>query len=454
MLQNTLNTGLVFPGFQRKPDGNFAFTMVPNQFLDEIVPNEKPCVIKVVCLILRRTIGWLDEHGHRRTQEQVAYSEFVREMNMSTQAVADGLKIALKKGYIVRVKPGTSYNARGGAGEGAWYSLRWQNLPAEVEVSNRETDTLLVEAKPDSIDQSQMTLKSRDMRNKAESEKKEINLELNSTENQIRDSSVEPVRNGKFSTYVGNVITDLGEQFGDGKHRLPNIKHALNLWDKPAMTEAEFVKLLYQARDLTRQYTTALAQAEPKPKKFAGWLNLTSKTETALPDTSPRNRMPYFFRVLEELVKMPSTPVEAVPTESPVALPPVVFSEPAPSESVLTPAEKSPECFGLSAVRQEWAEQWAKAPEQVLTDWRAYLSALRGSHLQVRLAKSLGIVTEQAKPVLLNSLGLVPQADRLDLLLLVENNFEARYLTHHLTELGEAAQQYWGKPVMFHFLCL
>src|SRR5438045_6058884 len=107
-----------FPGFRRQPGGNFAFTMIPNQFLDEIVPFEKPCVTKVVCLILRRTLGWLDEKGQRRTQDQVSYSEFAREMNMSTQAVADGLRLALEKGYIVRVKPGT----KSGQAEGAWYS--------------------------------------------------------------------------------------------------------------------------------------------------------------------------------------------------------------------------------------------------------------------------------------------------------------------------------------------
>src|SRR3712207_2167339 len=87
-----------FAGFRQQPGGGFAFTMVPNQFLDEIVPFEKPCVVKVVCLVLRRTLGWVDETGQRRREEQVAYSEFAREMNMSTQAVADGLRIALEKG--------------------------------------------------------------------------------------------------------------------------------------------------------------------------------------------------------------------------------------------------------------------------------------------------------------------------------------------------------------------
>ena len=117
----------IFAGFRQQPNGQFAFTMVPNQFLDEIVPFEKPCVTKVVCLILRRTLGWIDEYGKRRTQDQVAYSEFAREMNMSTQAVADGLKAALEKGYIVRVKPGTLKGNGNGTPEGAWYSLRWEN---------------------------------------------------------------------------------------------------------------------------------------------------------------------------------------------------------------------------------------------------------------------------------------------------------------------------------------
>ena len=77
-----------FAGFQQRQDGYYPFTMVPNQFFSEILPFEKPCVIKVVCCILRRTIGWVDQDGQRRQQQQIAYSEFAREMDMSTQAVA------------------------------------------------------------------------------------------------------------------------------------------------------------------------------------------------------------------------------------------------------------------------------------------------------------------------------------------------------------------------------
>src|SRR5436190_436651 len=126
--------------------------MVPNQFLDEVVPNEKPCVVKVVCLILRRTLGWIDEKGQRRQQEQVAYTEFAREMNMSIQAVADGLRIALEKGYIVRLKQGSSLT-----GEGAWYSLRW----AEVESEKQ--------SQQESKKQNLATLKNRDMLKKPDS---------------------------------------------------------------------------------------------------------------------------------------------------------------------------------------------------------------------------------------------------------------------------------------------
>lgn len=313
--------GTSFAGFRQGPGGNFAFTMVPNQFLDEIVPFEKPCVTKVVCLILRRTLGWIDERGQRRQQDQVAYSEFAREMNMSMQAVADGLKAALEKGYIVRVKPGTLRGPQTGAPEGAWYGLRWAagepgpRLAARPEKQSSESHSKK-QSKGHSRKQSEgysekqseghsekqssggaeAALKIRDMRNKAESKTKLVEIKASS-------SDAKTATPAKFSVYIGNVVTEIGESLGDAEHRLPNIKHALNLWDAQTLSEREFVGLLYQARDKTRACTNALsaeAVAKPKTALPASWQALAPAPAQ---NAGPRNRMPYFFRVLEGLVR-------------------------------------------------------------------------------------------------------------------------------------------------------
>ncbi len=126
-----------FAGFWQ-PEANGRFTMVPNQFFDEIVPNEPASVTKLVGLVIRRTLGWQEADGQRRQQAQLSYSEFRREMNMSNDAIANALQIALNKGYIVKLREGRM-NTKDGTGVGAFYGLAWSQ-PDTAEVVNRLTE--------------------------------------------------------------------------------------------------------------------------------------------------------------------------------------------------------------------------------------------------------------------------------------------------------------------------
>ena len=122
-----------FDGF--KPiEGNF--TMTPNQFFD-VVLREKRCVIQVVGLVIRKTLGWQDEYGNRKTQEAVSYKEFVVELGMSKSTVAEGVKIALAKGYLTRIYKGyMDFKTR--KSESSVYSLNIQ-LSTGVRKTNPDT---------------------------------------------------------------------------------------------------------------------------------------------------------------------------------------------------------------------------------------------------------------------------------------------------------------------------
>src|SRR3712207_8654907 len=50
-----------------------------------------------------------------------------------------------------------------------------------------------------------------------------------SDQEEINSSSTRAVKSASagFSAYIGNVITEVSEQFGDSEHRLANIKQAL-----------------------------------------------------------------------------------------------------------------------------------------------------------------------------------------------------------------------------------
>lgn len=496
----------VFAGFRQQSGGNFAFTMVPNQFLDEIVPYEKPCVVKVVGLILRRTLGWVDEKGQRRQQDQVSYSEFAREMNMSLQAVADGLKIALEKGYILRVKPGAM---RGGTPEGAWYSLCWA-AASESQSEGR------------SKNQTGPALKSRDMINKAESKKSDsVEIKTSSTPEaaQIVSQSHRKSRcpgkttpsgeasqgsGNKYSAYIGNVITEIGEQFGDNRHRLPNIKHALNLWDAEIVSERDFVQLLYRARDITRTKTSGQSAKERQSEtptaapKFKSWLTLAVGTKDAGKDQTepdhPRNRMPYFFRVLEELVSKsaPAAP-EPEPNRTQVDIinkieqPGVVergastltrsdhfvesnkMVKPETAEAMATQTlstenppvqaktlQKPDQTLAHAALRQSWAERWSLDVEPVESRWEKLILALNEPVFRGVAARTLGIEAGLVQPELRAALNLKARnsediSTELDIIIICRNAFEARHINRYLDDLHQAAQQCWGKETInFH----
>lgn len=358
-----------FSGFRQSQDGYYPFTMVPNQFFSEILPFEKPCVIKVICFILRRTVGWVDQNGQRKQQQQIAYSEFAREMDMSMQAVADGLKIALAKGYIVRTRPGGLHSGPTGTAEGAWYSLHWATSPEAERISNptepTETtsglplpmdrpvtakqsyasklqrnpaaatnkglqevvleDTVLSgDAKTTLAEEPQVftvqtegeivEIQSKSYSNKQIKKPQTVALKFRDMINKGESDSIKKVESKRKnnSTYIGNVISEIGQLFGDHQHRPSNIKQALNIWSATILEEGEFVKLLYKARDITRNFTSANL---PKPK------NSSKVSQQVFVEASARNRMPYFFRVLNDLVitrkdsplTLPSRPAPEIP---------------------------------------------------------------------------------------------------------------------------------------------
>lgn len=499
-----------FAGFRQLSGGGFSFTMFPNQFLDEIVPFEKPCVFKVVCLILRRTLGWIDQDGQRRQQDQIAYSEFAREMNMSTQAVADGLKIALDKGYIIRVKAGTMRDATSGNPEAACYSLRWSSpLPTTVpaHASSQTSPSSQLKAAPvaltpaDSENQTdQPSLINRDMINKADSEK------INQLELKSNSKSLICRKPGIFSSYIGNLVSDIGEQFGDSEHHLSNIKQALNCWEKSKLTEKEFVQLLYQARNLTRQHTNALTNSagikrddSDKPLRSSdSWVTLAgtpAKTEISnfarQAAALLRNRMPYFFKVLQDLVYRPAikplpekltvSPTTGQPlrtyfktarkldlvlhNSSPVALverekesETVSFGDPVEQAA---PASSSKNRLSSQSISQEeappelkrLAESFVIDYRPVLTMWQTWEASLPTGRLKALARRALPIERNQIRQEL-QTLLFPPesncdshQPDRTDILLVFRNAFDARYGSSFITEITASLEKTRNGPI-------
>lgn len=90
----------------------------------------------------------------------------------------------------------------------------------------------------------------------------------------------------RYSDFIAQVTRDYTRLFHDGDHERPNRSRALRLWAETDLTEQQFVDLMHQARKITQARGNIARDAT---------------------DGSPvgtKNRMPYYFSVLEDLLGM------------------------------------------------------------------------------------------------------------------------------------------------------
>jgi phage replication O-like protein O len=79
-------------------------TQTPNIYYDEIMPQiDTLAEMKVTEAIIRQTFGW------HKTEDRLSLSQLQELTGLSRQSVAEGVKSALKRGYIGRRKEGQGY---------------------------------------------------------------------------------------------------------------------------------------------------------------------------------------------------------------------------------------------------------------------------------------------------------------------------------------------------------
>ena len=92
------------------PNQNARWVMLPPEY-DAILALEPKAVAQVILHILRQTVGTFeyDQVGQRHSREWAALSvrDFVRAGNTSRSQVEQGIKLAIKHGYIERCRRGT-----------------------------------------------------------------------------------------------------------------------------------------------------------------------------------------------------------------------------------------------------------------------------------------------------------------------------------------------------------
>jgi hypothetical protein len=106
-------------GFTHPEEGQFV--MLPREF-EAILALENKSVVQVVYLILRETIGWMDENGRYKRREWVQLGQRHFEITCGSKSQGFyGVKTAIQKGYIVRRSWKNTFE----------YSIRWKEKEEE-----------------------------------------------------------------------------------------------------------------------------------------------------------------------------------------------------------------------------------------------------------------------------------------------------------------------------------
>ena len=118
-----------FHGFQRL-EANF--TPTPNQFFDEIIRGDYPkCVIVIVAVLIRETLGWQDSvTGERRIEAELALSQITEKSALSINSARQGIREAIAAGFVIET---ASHDNR----HGARYALRWADTERQKEAITR-----------------------------------------------------------------------------------------------------------------------------------------------------------------------------------------------------------------------------------------------------------------------------------------------------------------------------
>ncbi|WP_395140811.1 hypothetical protein, partial [Armatimonas sp.] len=118
-----------FHGFQRL-EANF--TPTPNQFFDEIIRGDYPkCVIVIVAVLIRETLGWQDNvTGERRIEAELALSQITEKSALSINSARQGIREAIAAGFVIET---ASHDNR----HGARYALRWADTERQKEAITR-----------------------------------------------------------------------------------------------------------------------------------------------------------------------------------------------------------------------------------------------------------------------------------------------------------------------------
>jgi hypothetical protein len=116
-----------FDGFAL-PTSNTTYT--PNQFFDVCLPHYSRGTVRLVALLIRKTLGWCDSEGKPQAEQHaVSYADFEKagiSRDMIKSAIAEAIK-----GRFIRCVRSPQAKASGRASVSGLYELQWDEASSE-----------------------------------------------------------------------------------------------------------------------------------------------------------------------------------------------------------------------------------------------------------------------------------------------------------------------------------
>ncbi len=220
-----------------------SYTMIPDEFFDEIVPHISEAELRVLLYIFRRTFGF------KKESDTISLTQLVEGIRtadgrvldkgtgMARSACARGVKGLAEKGIITSQRNQSA--AKGNLP--TTYALRFRVTP----YTSKETTLVLKEDYPlVLLEDPQKRGNPRDSNTRPSNTSKEPivdNLWITSAERATPDPA------------IANLITDLSRQFGDMPHVQANITRAQRMCGEMNLDLDLFFEHVYAARAKTYQ---------------------------------------------------------------------------------------------------------------------------------------------------------------------------------------------------------
>ena len=252
--------------------------VMPRHFLQQIIMQESLSTIRVLAFfIVKAQTG--------QPEIEASYTELSQATGLCRQSVQEGINRAIEQGYLSLVQAGSFFSparyalvgVSGQVSEGvaeADYSYQ----PKEEWSTNPTCTTFHTTSSLDSNIESINRIEDR-----IELESEEA-VYFSDQSQKVDHSPTYPPEVVHISAYLTNMGNDFSVEFGDPTHTRSNRTQIHNLWHKSGLSEKEFAQVMYEARKLTKQFAI-IRPGEKEP-----------------PPGQTRNRMPYFFTVLRDLL--------------------------------------------------------------------------------------------------------------------------------------------------------